>query len=362
MNKAIKSPHVLTPLLFLFVVILYGIWSLWVTLTIAFWVSVVKHRVSLLSYLKIQKPGYMPTQFFFPCLLLSILFIIIAYRGYDITSSSYIPLGETLEFKSSDYETTRKFVRVSCDSVDTTITRQRIDVSILISKRLNYTNVIGSGIISYDTTTLTSKSTPEVNRTHAYLPLVVKGVSCGDTIVTKKYKPYYDRNYNIIQVTKKYLNKKWALDSSTTYINKSPKIPEHVLAEVFEGMRAFWTHTTRVKKFTLRMLDESKEDTLDNLYEAKSLLDTKCKKKATALGKLLYTEYMACKNSNIVKNIITHPREYCGVSPVRLSYSMGVTVIPPPRCNSSAEWEEMEIYLRKRTGINKKKTTTTDLS
>ncbi len=162
--------------------------------------------------------------------------------------------------------------------------------------------------------------------------LRIDGITCGDTVTAIKRKPYWDRNFSLIRTNKKFINSDWKLVDTTYFTNKSPHIRDWELSDIFNDTRAEYRYDRYINKYVLKMMDESKSDTLDSNDDAYGLLNAKCKDKATVAGKLIYAEYDACKSNNTVERIKISERTICGYAKVLLEYDRGAVAGTPDNC------------------------------
>lgn len=168
--------------------------------------------------------------------------------------------------------------------------------------------------------------------------LRINDVTCGDTVKSIKRKPYWDRNFSLIRTNKKFINSNWTLVDTTYFSNKSSHIGNWELNDIFNDTRAEYKYDKYITKYTLKLMDESKFDTLDTKSDALGLLNAKCKDKATIAGKLIYAEYDACKNNNIVSTIKIKERVVCGYGKVLLEYDRGSVAGTPDNCMYKANY------------------------
>lgn len=162
--------------------------------------------------------------------------------------------------------------------------------------------------------------------------LRIDGITCGDTVTAIKRKPYWDRNFSLIRTNKKFISSDWELVDTTYYTNKSPHIGEWELRNIFNDTRAEYRYDRYINKYVVKLIDESKSDTLDSKDDAVGLLNAKCKDKATVAGKLIYAEYDACKSNNTVERIKISERTICGYAKVLLEYDRGAVAGTPDNC------------------------------
>ena len=168
--------------------------------------------------------------------------------------------------------------------------------------------------------------------------LRIYDVTCGDTVTTIKRKPYSDRNFSLIRTNKKFIDSYWTLVDTTYFSNMSPHIGTWELNAIFNNARAEYTYDKYITKYTLKLIDEAKSDTLDSKDDAIGLLNTKCKDKSTVAGKLIYAEYDACKNNNSVSTIKINKRAVCGYGKVLLEYDRGSVAGTPDNCMYKANY------------------------
>lgn len=229
---------------------------------------------------------------------------------------------------SSKTDTILENNRISCVQIQHGVNRTVLDTTITIYKK--YALFTPN---SFDTTKKENKRYPIIvvgdtlNDT-----LVIDNVTCGDTIKHINRKSYTDRNFSLIKTNKKYINSKWQLDDTTYYTNQSPKINSWDLRKIFNNARAEYRYDTYITRYTVKLIDESKIDTLDSKQEAVELLSKKCKDKSTIAGKLVYAEYDACKNNNNVLSIKIETRKVCGYSTINIEYDRGVVSPTPYSC------------------------------
>lgn len=170
--------------------------------------------------------------------------------------------------------------------------------------------------------------------------LHIENLTCGDTLTKVDKKPYEDKNFSLIRTRKTFIDSNWQLTTDTSYTNKSPNIKDWELNKIFNNVKAKWIYDRYVNKYVVKMIDENKSDTLDTENLALEFLNKICKGKSTIAGKLVYTEYDACKSSNSVSTIKVIGRSICGHSNVKLIYDFGSTATAPYNClgESNVEW------------------------
>jgi hypothetical protein len=248
----------------------------------------------------------------------------------------HLPLGKEVILIERDTVEHLPRQRVSCDSISFATQGVKFQDSLMISKRIHITGTWMFGYTKRDTIRYTYKiSRKDLSYINMASPLEN---FCGDTIVSKKYKPYEDRNFSLIKVNKKYYDANYKLVDTTYYQNLSPKIGVWELEDIFKGTKAEWKHSIRVTKYTLAMLDGDKVDTLYTKEDAQSLLEAKCKDRATVEQRLIYAELDACLKNNKIQRIHVQEERGCGSNSVRLSYARGSVSSYPYRCNESAGW------------------------
>lgn len=257
------------------------------------------------------------------------LFIVAVFLNETTVFKSYI-----FDLRNSDYSKQQLShihyyaYRLSCNEIvnanridtitDTGYTATRYS---LFSKNTDTVYITGT----YTKSSVTSNDT-------LIDTLRINDVTCGDTVKTVNRKPYWDRNFSLIRTNKKFINSDWKLVDTTYFTNKSPHIGDWELSDIFNDTRAEYRYDRYINKYVLKMMDESKSDTLDNKTDAVGLLTAKCKDKATVAGKLIYAEYDACKSNNTVERIKISERTICGYAKVLLEYERGSVSGTPDNC------------------------------
>lgn len=256
--------------------------------------------------------------------------------GY-VEGPIYIPLGKEVTLVERDTVENLHIQRVSCDSVSSAAQTVKYQDSLTIYKRIHLTGTWMFGYTKRDTIRHTYKiSRKDPSYINVASPLEN---FCGDTIVSKKYKPYEDRNFSLIKVNKKYYDANYRLVDTTFYRNRSPQIHDLDLIHLFTKKQAPWYHTVRDNKYTLSLLHENKVDTLDSREDAQGLLEAKCKDAATKKKEFSYAEYNACKGNGDITKIKVSRIETCGYASVRISYGSGAISSRPYGCwGSTAGW------------------------
>lgn len=254
--------------------------------------------------------------------------VIIFLQGTTVFKSYMYELRKSDYSKEYAHHTTLSDMRISCNQI---IHRTQIDTII----HRGYTATRYS-LFSKNTDTLyitdhNFKSVAHYNDTVSDT-LRIDGITCGDTVTAIKRKPYWDRNFSLIRTNKKFINSDWKLVDTTYFTNKSPHIGYWELSHIFNDRRAEYTYDRYINKYVLKMMDESKSDTLDSNDDAYGLLNAKCKDKATVAGKLIYAEYDACKSNNTVERIKISKRTICGYGKVLLEYERGSVSGTPYNC------------------------------
>ena len=194
---------------------------------------------------------------------------------------------------------------------------------------------------TFDTTTTSEilKSVTTNNKANTFSPIFTEGFKCGETITSKEYKPYFDKNLSAIKVTEKFYNDKFEPITKIYYKNVGSNISKSKLEKYFNNkINAFWTNDVSYNKYVVKLIDEKNSITVDTKKEAIELLSNKCKDKATIAGKLIYSEYDACKNNNTIQDTIITQNEQCGKTKVKLSYYRGLVSDMPNQCNYNASW------------------------
>lgn len=260
--------------------------------------------------------------------LFGYLFIVIISLADTTVFNSYM-----YELRKSDYKTvdTRRYTsdnRISCNQI---IRSNKIDTLINTGYIVTQYSLFSNNTNRYNNTGTDTKSSVISNDT-LINTLRIHDVTCGDTVKTVDRKPYQDRNFSLNRISKKFINSNWKFVDTTYYTNKSPHIKNWELDAIFNNARAEYKYDRYINKYVVKLIDESKSDTLDSKDDAVGLLNAKCKNKATVAGKLIYTEYDACKSNNTVERIKINKRTICGYTKVFLEYDRGALARTPNNC------------------------------